>query len=455
MLDIILKNGTVVDVKNRKFLQADVGIKDGLIVKIGNIEETATEIIDLEGKYVSPGFIDIHMHEESISFLETNGYDIGLTMLNMGVTTAVTGNCGSNKQSIEQLCDFMKLNGGPVNYLSFIGHNFLREVVGNLDRYKKSTQEQICEIRKLINKAIDFGAIGVSFGLEYSPGTDIEEAIEVVKDLYGRKDLLIAAHYRKDAKYALDAINEMAEIARLTNIPFQISHLSSCSAYGEMKEALNLIDDIVNSGVDLTVDAYPYDAFSTYIGSAVYDDGCFELWNKDYSSIMLAEDPYKGVFCDEELFYKAKKEYPNMLSVAYVMIEDEVIEALKNKNVMIASDGVYNNNAGHPRGAGAFPRVLGKYVRDMNALDFFDAIYKMTLMPAERLLLKKKGILEEGMDADIVVFDNKKIIDKATYLEPQLKPEGIEHVVIDGKFAIKDGQTINIKCGKFIKNSER
>lgn len=454
MLDLKIVNGRIIDVENKQIIEGDVGIKEGKIIEIGNVFSESKDVIDVKGNFVSPGFIDIHMHEEDFSLTKKLEYDISETMLNMGVTTCVVGNCGNNRQSIEELVDFINEKGNPVNYMSFIGHNYLRNIVGNSDIYKKSTKEQVAKMQALVKEAIDYGAIGVSYGLEYCPGIDTEEAIEIVQEISGRKDLLLAAHYRKDSKYALDAIKEMATIGKETNIPFQISHLSSCSAFGNMTEALKLIDELVSDGVDLSVDAYPYEAFSTFIGSAVFDEGCFELWDKSYDSIMLTEEPFKGMFCNKELFEKARKEYPKMLAVAYVMNEKEIIEALNHPLVMIASDGIYRNHSGHPRGAGTFPRVIGHYVRDEKVIDFFDAMYKMTLMPAKRLNLTRKGVIKEGFDADITVFNYETIIDKATFQEPQLRPDGIDYVIVGGKLAVKNGVTVSNNLGKFYKRGE-
>jgi N-acyl-D-aspartate/D-glutamate deacylase len=454
MLDIKIVNGKIIDVENKTAREGDLGVKDGIIQDIGSVSAEAKVVIDAEGKYVSPGFIDIHMHEEDFSLTKKQEYDISDTMLNMGVTTCVAGNCGNNRQSILELYDFVNEKGNPVNYLTYIGHNYLRVEAGNTDIYKRSSKEQIEKMQKWVKEAVDFGAIGVSYGLEYCPGIDIEEALGITKEIQGRDDLLLAAHYRKDAKHALDSINEMAYIGREARIPFQISHLSSCSAFGNMKEALDLIQDIRYKGTDIMVDAYPYDAFSTYIGSAVFDEGCFETWGKSYDAIMLAEEPYKGVYCDKDIFEKVRKEYPNMLFVAYVMNEEEIIEALNHPLVMVASDGIYRNHSGHPRGAGTFPRVIGRFVRDMKVMEFFDAICKMTYIPALRLRLNKKGLLKEGYDADITIFDYDTIIDKATFQEPQLRPEGIDYVILGGKLAIEKGKTANNTLGKFYKRGE-
>jgi N-acyl-D-aspartate/D-glutamate deacylase len=169
---------------------------------------------------------------------------------------------------------------------------------------------------------------------------------------------------------------------------------------------------------------------------------------------MLTEEPFKGMFCDKELFERARKEYPNMLAVAYVMNESEIVQALNHPLVMVASDGIYRNHSGHPRGAGTFPRVIGHYVRDEKKMEFFDAINKMTNMPAKRLKMKRKGLIREGYDADITIFNYDTIIDKATFQEPQLRPEGIEHVVVGGKISVYEGRTINNTNGRFYKRDE-
>lgn len=454
MLDIKIVNGKIIDVENKAIIEGDIGIKDGKITDIGSLSAEAGHIIDARGKHISPGFIDIHMHEEDFTLTKKKEYDISDTMLNMGVTTCAVGNCGNNRQGIKELYDFINEKGNPVNYLSYIGHNFLRVEAGNTDIYKKSSKEQIEKMQKYVAEAIDFGAIGVSYGLEYCPGIDTEEAIAITKEIQGRDDLLLAAHYRKDAIHALESINEMAYIGKETKIPFQISHLSSCSAFGNMTEALNLIQEIRDRGTDILVDAYPYDAFSTYIGSAVFDEGCFETWGKSYDAIMLTEEPYKGIYCDKELFEKVRKEYPRMLVVANVMNEEEIIEALNHPLVMAASDGIYRNHSGHPRGAGTFPRIIGRFVRDMEVMEFFDAVYKMTHMPAKRLQLNKKGIIKAGYDADITIFNYDTIIDKATFREPQLRPEGIDYVIVDGRLAVEKGKTVNNTSGRFYKRGE-
>lgn len=453
MYSLKIVNGKILDYEKGIETTCDIGIKDGKIVALGKCDEAAEKEIDAAGKIISPGFIDIHMHEETIgNTVDGDDYDIANKMLLMGVTTCVGGNCGNNRQSVEEFFEFVDNNGAPVNYLSFIGHNYLRNITG-VDRYNSATKEEISKMRNLAKTAIENGAIGISFGLEYSPGIEYSEVIDIC-DCVKDKDILLSAHYRKDAKYGIDSIKELIKVSEETGIPMQISHLGSCTAYGMMKESLKVIEDAVKGGLDISADCYPYAAFSTYIGSSVFDDGCFELWNKSFDSILLTEEPYKGVRCDKETFHKVRKEYPDMLAVAFVMNEEEVTLALKSPYVMVASDGLYSKGQGHPRGAGTFPRVLGKYVREEKALSLIDALKKMTLIPAKRMGLNSKGQIKEGYDADLVIFNYDRIGDTADFEKPTEKPKGISHVIVDGKIAVEDNKIKASRLGRIIRRNE-
>ena len=442
-------NGKVPNFDKMILEEKDILIEDGKITDLGLVNVETDVTIDAKGRIVSPGFIDIHMHEETIEDLD-DPYFTSYYELLMGATTCVAGNCGNNRQSVKEFSEFIEKNGSPVNYLSFIGHNFLRRQVGIEDRYRAATDEEIEKMKELVKENIPLGIVGISYGIEYSPGIDFHELIELAKGL-DSKDYLLSAHYRNDGEKSVESIEEMVKISAESGIPMQIAHIGSCSAFGFMKETLDMIKKYREDGADIMADCYPYDAFATYIGSAVFDDGCFERWEKTYNDILLTGDPLKNVRCDKETFELARKEYPNIIAAAFVMREEEVIEALKAPFVFVGSDSLFRRDMGHPRGAGSFPRVLGKYVREMKELDMVDALWKMTLGPATRLNLSNKGQIKVGMDADITIFDPDTIEDGATYAEPTLPPKGISHVLIDGKIAVENNNVLEGRLGKYIK----
>lgn len=454
MYDILIKEGMIVDFEKKKTLIGDIGINGNKITFIGQCSSTAKKVIDASGKVVSPGFIDIHMHEEKIKKAKNiEPYDIANYMILMGVTTGIAGNCGDNYQDIGDFLDFIDKNGSPINYMTFVGQNYLRNIVGIEDRYRRATSFEIDRMKQLITESIfNVGAIGISFGLEYSPGVTFEEIIELCESVED-EDILLAAHYRKDAKKGVESIKELINISEITGKPMQISHIGSCVGFGNMKEGLGEIEKAIAKGIDVAADCYPYNAFSTRIGSAVFDEGCFENWGAKYEDILLTEEPYKGMKCSEKIFYRVRREHPDMLVVAFAMNEEEILEALRAPFVYIASDGLYNKGQGHPRGAGTFPKVIGKYVREDKELDLIEALKKMTKLPANRLGLKTKGEIKEGMDADIVIFDFNSIRDCSTFEKPTLPPKGIEYVLVNGSVAVEKNKIINKRLGKAIRKN--
>lgn len=451
MLDTLFTNCYYPDFDRSKMSYGSIGLKDGKIAWIGNNGEVNIECsntINLDGQIVSPGFIDIHMHEEDFAG-EGHKYVISKLMLKQGVTTCAGGQCGVQKQEVKYFKKTIEeLGGAPVNYMLLAGYNEFRAKLG-LGRLDSANAEEIEKIVKLLKHQLKEGAYGVSFGIEYDPGISLEEIVKVI-NMINKPNLFIAAHYRADGMDAISSILEMIRIQKETGCNFQISHLSSCSAMGNMKEALSIINNEIEMNPKLNYDTYPYNAFSTTMGTEVFLDGCFEKWGKDYGDILLTDEPYKNVRCTKEIFEKCRREYPDMLAVAFVMNEDEIEMAIANKHGMIASDGIINHGNGHPRAGGTFPRVLGKYVREKKALTMIDALMKMTKLPAERLNLKTKGEVVLGYDGDLTIFNPNTIEDGSTFEKLDILPKGISYVVINGKVAVHNGNIVNDRLGKFI-----
>ncbi|MGM0653411.1 MAG: N-acyl-D-amino-acid deacylase family protein [Bacillota bacterium] len=443
--DLVISGGTVIDPVLGEY-KANLGITEGKIIKISEAPLEGQRIIKLNGEVVSAGFIDIHMHGGELSEHCSADVDIFRYMALMGVTTAVGGNCGLGDPAIFGQTGTML----PVNYFCLAGHGDLREKSGCSDRYRGATDEEVKIMKQFLEEGLQGGALGLSFGLEYIPGTTIDELLQLSRVVARYPGKLVSAHYRYDADRSLEALAEMIIVARETNVKFQVSHLNSCTAFGQTVEGLKMLEAASRSGVDIMADAYPYDAFSTFIGSAVFDPGCFERMGAGYEQILVCEGKYSGRRCTEEIFNDLRVNDPDALVVAFVMKEDEVVETLKHPLVMIASDGFIKNGRGHPRAAGAFPRVLGRYVRERGDLDLVTAINKMTVMPAERLGLETKGRIAEGYDADITIFNKEVVEDRATFENPTEPPAGIGHVIVDGESVVENGRFTGKKTGVFI-----
>lgn len=438
MFDIVINNGTIVDPIDGEY-QRNIGIKDSKITEISQHTLSGKIEINAESKKVSPGFIDIHMHEDLIRKkkieLEVFNY-----MALMGVTTVVGGNCGIGNSNVSGYLQAIDKQGSPVNYIGLVPLAEVRKAIGCIDKYKPASNKEILKIIKTLTKELDNGALGVSFGLEYAPGTSTEELLQISSAVSNYPNKMVSCHYRFDANRSLEALAEMIIVARETKVKFQISHIGSCIAFGHMNEGLRMLEEANKVGIKIMADVYPYDAFCSYIGSAVYDSGCFERWGVDYDSIEIAEGKYKGRRCNKKIFEYVREKEPEALSIAFVMDEKEVIEAIKHPLTMIASDGLIHNRQGHPRSTGTFPRVLGKYVRQRKDLDLISAINKMTNMPAQRIGLKSKGRIMTGFDADITIFNYSTIIDNSSFAHPSKPPTGIDNVLVGGVEVVKNGE---------------
>lgn len=453
MLDILIRNGVYPDFASGEMRKMNIGVENGKIAYVGDISPDSKLVIDASWKVVSPGFIDIHMHEENFG-TEGKKYVIAQMMLEMGVTTAVGGNCGLQRQSIREFRKTIdELGGSPVNYVMLAGYNYCRTSAG-VGHHEIPTPEQFRQIYAELEGELAEDAFGISFGIEYDPAMDMDEMVKAVS-LSKERDHIVSVHARDDGPNGTKSVKEVIELGSRIDQKIQISHLSSCSAMGCMDDSLEAIDEAKKNGMRLDFDTYPYDAFSTTMGSTVFEDGCFDNWKgKTYNDILITGEQYKGMRCTKEIFEDVRANYPSMYAVAFMMNENEIAEAICDKNGMIASDAIVQNGNGHPRAAGTFPRVLGKNVREEKKLPLITALEKMTLRPAERLGLEKKGRIEVGADADITVFDPETIIDKADFITLR-RSEGICWVLVGGRIAIADDETVNDRLGRYIPFSER
>ena len=446
---ILIRGGRVMDPANRVDAKLNVLIEDGKIAWIGIGEPAADEIIDAAGRIVAPGFIDIHMHEDPVGEDGRIRYCIFENMLRMGVTTAVGGNCGINEYDPAEYLNIVDRDGAPVNVAMLAGHEYFRRKAGAADKYAAVTEAQKAEMIEGIRHALENGCMGLSFGLRYVPGTDEDEfhraAACCQKD---RKP--ITAHVRDDADHIFEAIDEVAQAGVKFGLPVQISHIGSMGGFGQMEDVLRQVDAYRLNGLDISMDCYPYYAFSTEVGATTYDDGWLERYHCDYDALEFSEGKYKGQRANPETFAEMRRDCPEYLTVCYVMKPEEIAKAYRHPGVMVASDGILDDGQGHPRAAGTFPRFIAEFVRK-GMVDLYTAIEKMSAMPAKRLGLANKGRLNVGADADVVIFDCDAICDRATFAEPMLAPVGIDCVLVGGKVAARNCGIVDGRCGRAVR----
>ena len=436
-MKIVINNGLVIDPKNSINDYLNLEVTDGKISKISKEKLGGDYEIDAKNLCITPGFIDIHMHEDIMKDGKIQ-IDIFERMLKMGVTTAVGGNCGIGPNNIgEYLKEYEK--NPLINFKMLLPHKVLRDYIGAEDRYASLSSDEIEKMYRYGEKLIkENNLLGISFGIEYIPGINREELVNLAK--LG-ENKIIAVHLRKDGKDIIESCEEFFEIAKYVNSHFQISHIGSMAGYGQMRKFLNYIQEKINSGLDIGCDCYPYTAFSTHIGSAVFDDGYIESHGGDYSKLEVLAGKYKGQRCTIEIFNDLRKNSPDTLVAGHLMVDEDIKIAFQNKNVVVASDGLLSESGnGHPRAVGTFPKFLRKYVLDDKIMSLSEGVAKVTSQPADLYGLEA-GTLSIGASGDITIFSLDELKDNATF-EKLISPSGIKYVLVNGKIALKDGEII-------------
>lgn len=507
-LDIAIMNGTVYDGSGEAPYHADIGIKDSKIVYIGKIKPNTDRVIDAEGLYVSPGFIDMHNHafftldDEIISFI---GKDVDLdelravkNFLYQGVTTIISGNCGSGDCTIDSMFADIEKNGIGPNLLQLVGHGTIRmKVMGMADR--APTVEEMEKMKAMVREAMEGGAIGLSTGLFYAPGCyakteEIIELAKVVKEYGG----IYATHVRDEGTNLMGgveaAMREAIEIAETADVPVQIAHLKVSGTLGQGKaEAITQIFEEARArGVKLYADQYPYPAGSTNLSAIVLDRWIKAggNWMERFDDPKLRDKIRKAmserierVTGPEAILISSSRKKPEWegktlkeisesmdlspteTAVEILKIEDPAVIAfmmdpaeveyfMKKPYVMTSSDGMnvpFGMSKPHPRNYGAFTKKIRDFVLDKNVIAMEFAIRAATSLPAEMLGLEDRGWIKEGYVADILVFNPETIRDKGTWQEPHQYSEGVEYLLINGKFAIDNGNFTGILPGKPIR----
>ncbi len=482
--DLLIRGGRVVDGTGSPASFADLAVKDGRIVAIGKLTGAATTTLEAQGLIVAPGFIDVHTHAEDIEDLP-----LAENFLRMGVTTLVLGNCGGSKLNVGEF--FRKLEATRIspNVATLIGHNTVRSHVMGGAFSRQPTDEELTRMKELVERGMKDGALGLSTGLIYLPGTfaRTEEIIELAK-VAAAYDGMYVSHMRDEGLDIQDSLTELFRIAREAHLRAHVSHikLSGKPAWGRARQVIEAIEKARSEGLDITQDQYAYTASSTDLSQLIPETAREGGKEKFLERI---NDPARKAQIIREM--KAKLERGQRDSYAYAVIADydkdpslngkNVVEAAKlleihtrggasgvffgidegdlrlfmqHPNTMFASDsGVrkFQEGVPHPRGYGDNARVLAHYVRELKLLRLEEAIRRMTSLPATTFGIADRGQLREGAWADLVVFNPATVQDNATFNDPHHYATGFAAVIVNGVVVVKDDAHTRARPGMIVR----
>ncbi len=498
--DYIIRNGKIIDGTGNNWQLKDIAIVKNKIAAIGNLKNwKAAKEIDAKGLIIAPGFIDVHAHiegGESRNPLATNFiYD--------GVTTVVTGNCGGSADDMNIYFNYIDSLQTSINVASLMGHNTIRkQVMGTANRH--ATAEELKKMEIIADKAMKDGAVGMSTGLIYIPGTfaPTEEVVAIAK-VVAANGGVYASHIRNEEDKVAEAVNEAIEIGRQARLPVEVSHfkVNGQNNWGRSNETLALVENARKEGIEVTIDQYPYTASSTNLGILLPDwvlaDGQDSILARlkdptirakvkahsigiikgrglkhfDYAYVanFKADTSFNGKNLREINLLKGGKDKAiDEAETIVQMIEQGgaqmVYHGMGDKDVknimaypfnMAASDAgiaVMGVSRPHPRAYGTNARVIAKYVREEKIMSLEEAIRRMTSLPANKFNLKERGIIKEGFIADIVVFDENEVTDMATFENPHQYSKGFKYIFVNGGLTVDNGVHNGTRKGMAIRN---
>ena len=442
--DVVIQGGRVIDPETGLDAVRNVGISQGRIRKISAENLEGKRVISARGLIVAPGFIDLHQHAEDIESQRVKALD--------GVTTALEMEIGK-----PDVAAYLQSKQGRslINYGTTASHPAARALAfgapipeGSLvpksgaASDKPASPEQIEAMKARLRHELDAGALGVGMGIQYTPGVTRWEVIEMFR-LAAQRSMPVYTHIRSNGNIEpgsnIESVSEVIGAAAVTGAPLHVVHInSSCGA--QALDCLGLIAGARARGLDITTEAYPYEAAMTFINSARFNPGWQEKSGATYHDMML---PETGERLTKERFEELHNSSEPRAVVLFSNTMENVDPVFRNPLVMVASDG----EKGHPRNAGTFCRILARYVRSQGTLTLMDAIRKMSLMPAQVLAhsttsARLKGRLQEGADADVVIFDPQTVTDRATYQHPMEASAGVEYLLVGGAVLVDKGKLL-------------
>jgi N-acyl-D-aspartate/D-glutamate deacylase len=442
--DLVLSGGRVMDPETGLDAIRNVGILNGKIARISPGPLSGRRVIHAAGLVVAPGFIDLHQHAQDLDSQRVKAMD--------GVTSALELEIGA-----PDVATFLKAREGHslINYGTSASQVAARSLVfgsplpsGDIlpkagpAVEQAATPEQIDRIEQRLHSELDAGGLAIGMGIQYTPGATRLEVIDMFRVAAERR-VPVYTHIRSAGRVepgsSIEAVSEVIGAAAITGAPLHIVHLNSSCARDSL-ECLSMIEGARARGLDVTTEAYPYIAGMTAINSAVFNPGWQQRLDITYDNIVL---PDTGEHLTQARFDELHNSTTTRFVVIYSNTQQLIDQIIPNPLIMIASDGL----VGHPRNAGTYSRVLAQYVREKGTVSLMDALRKMSLMPAQMLerstpAARQKGRLQEGADADIVVFDPATIRDNATFAKPMLPSSGVHYLLVGGTVLIDDGKIV-------------
>lgn len=452
--DIVLKGGRVIDPETGLDATRNLGISNGRIVEISSDNLNGREVIDVSGLVVAPGFIDLHVHGMTNVEQEYQVKD--------GVTTALELEGGIpflqewyQSRKGQALINYgASVNWGSARMLAMEKNAQLNQKLEQLSTleekrsaffaefgsspYTALKKEEIPSMISIIEKELYAGGIGIGLPIGYYPGAKPEEDYRLYQ-FSGKQQVPIFTHVRQGGTIA---IQQSISNAVTTGAPLHIVHINSMSL-GDIEIAIEMVQSVQKQGYPITTELYPYTAASTSLESALFDEGWQEAFGISYGDLQWQET---GERLTEKTFNEYRKK--GGIVIIHMMKPEWIAAGLKSQGTLVASDGMPYAKLAHPRTAGTFSRVLGKYVREDKVLSLNEAISKMTLLPARVLenfvpVMKNKGRIQVGADADITIFDPETIVDRATFEGGLEFSTGVEYVIVDGKKVLEGGELVN------------
>jgi len=480
---ILIKNVLVYDGTGKKAYKADVRVEGDRITAVGRKlrAETGDIVRDEHGLALAPGFIDMHSHHDRGIFEDLDAE----AATRQGVTTVLVGQDGESNFPLADFFGRLEKTPAALNFASMIGHATLRQQVMGRDLYRPSTPEELQKMRELLGRELASGAFGLSSGLEYEDGhfASTEEMIELSK-VAGARGGFYISHVRDESNDAFKSFEEITRIGRDGKLPVEITHikLASPAVWHLAKTRMPAVfENAQRQGVDLKADVYPYNYWSSTLRVIVTDRDFFNpekvkrsiadnggapnllisrytpepaMAGKTLEQIAAAwkvtpVEAYMRMIKATESEITTGEEQEGVMGTS--MTEDDIRWFIAHPRIMFSSDGELHG--AHPRGAGAFARVLGRYVREQKVLTLPAAIHKMTLMPAQQLGIRDRGQIAKGYIADLVVFDPASVIDQSTVEHPQAGPKGIPDVMVSGVWVVEDGKVTGAHPGRVIRHA--